>query len=67
LIDGKGYAFEGSEGGQSDDDGNESVGTKVPVELSENRTLGIVHNEYNPITIIAVNRFSGLFATKQFL
>ncbi|WP_297965133.1 AAA family ATPase [uncultured Anaerovibrio sp.] len=42
LIDGKGYAFEGSEGGQSDDDGNESVGTKVPVELSENRTLGIV-------------------------
>ncbi len=42
LIDGKGYAFEGAEGGQVDDEGNETVGTKVMVELSESRTLGIV-------------------------
>ena len=42
LVDGKGYAFEGAEGGQVDDEGNETVGTKVMVELSESRTLGIV-------------------------
>lgn len=42
LVDGKGYAFEGAEGGQVDDEGNETVGTKVAVELSESRTLGIV-------------------------
>mgnify|MGYP002626754781 FL=1 len=41
LVDGKGYAFEGAEGGQVED-GNESFGTKVAVELSESRTLGIV-------------------------
>lgn len=42
LVDGKGYAFEGADGGQVDDEGNETVGTKVMVELSESRTLGIV-------------------------
>ena len=42
LIDGKGYAFKGAEGGQVDDEGNETVGTKVAVELSGSRTLGIV-------------------------
>ena len=40
LIDGKGYAFEGSEGGQ-DDDGT-VTGNKVTVELSDKRKLGIV-------------------------
>lgn len=40
LIDGKGYAFEGIEGGQ-DDEGVDS-GVKVNVELSDTRKLGIV-------------------------
>lgn len=40
LINGKGYAFEGSEGGQEDD--GKTEGKKVPVELAETRTLGIV-------------------------
>lgn len=40
LTEGKGYAYEGSEGGE-EDNGN-SDGKKVPVELSETRTLAIV-------------------------
>lgn len=40
LIDGKGYAFEGTEGGQ-DDTGSIS-GKKVDVELTDKRKLGIV-------------------------
>lgn len=40
LINGKGYAFEGAEGGQEDD--GKTEGEKVAVELTENRTLGIV-------------------------
>lgn len=41
LIDGKGYAYEGSEGGE-DDSGKSIFGQKVDVELSETRKLGIV-------------------------
>ncbi len=40
LIDGKGYAFEGPQGGQ--DDSGEINGKKVDVELSDIRKLGIV-------------------------
>ncbi|MEA4889977.1 MAG: AAA family ATPase [Clostridiaceae bacterium] len=40
LIDGKGYAFEGSTGGQ--DDKGEITGNKVDVELNDTRKLGIV-------------------------
>ncbi len=40
LVDGKGYAFEGSDGGQ-DEDGMDD-GKKVLVELSDIRKLGIV-------------------------
>ena len=40
LSDGKGYAFEGGEGGQDDDGATE--GDKVDVELSDPRKLGIV-------------------------
>lgn len=40
LIDGKGYAFEGKDGGR-DDNGDED-GNKNPVELSDVRKLGIV-------------------------
>lgn len=40
LIDGKGYAFEGAEGGQ--DDEGVVTGSKVDVELSDIRKLGIV-------------------------
>ena len=39
LVKGKGYVFEGKEGGQ-DDEGNDS-GTKNYVELSDTRKLGI--------------------------
>ena len=42
LAEGKGYAFEGTDGGQADDEDIESIGSKVAVDLSENRTLGIV-------------------------
>lgn len=41
LKNGKGYAFEGSRGGQSED-GTSIEGQKVEVELNENRKLGIV-------------------------
>ena len=41
LIDGKGYAFEGKEGGQNDD-GTIVDGNKEDVELSDLRRLGIV-------------------------
>ncbi len=40
LVDGKGYAFEGNDGGQEDN--GKIDGKKVPVELAETRTLGIV-------------------------
>lgn len=40
LIDGKGYAFEGASGGQ--DDEGQITGSKVDVELSDTRKLGIV-------------------------
>lgn len=40
LTDGKGYAFEGKEGGQDDDGSFE--GNKIDVELSDTRKLGIV-------------------------
>lgn len=40
LIDGKGYAFEGKEGGQNDD-GTIVDGNKEDVELSDPRKLGI--------------------------
>lgn len=40
LVDGKGYAFEGNNGGQ-DEDGS-IVGEKKDVELSDTRKLGIV-------------------------
>lgn len=39
LIDGKGYAYSGADGGQ-DDDGT-SEGEKIEVELSDSRKLGI--------------------------
>lgn len=41
LKNGKGYAFEGNRGGQSED-GTSIEGQKVEVELNENRKLGIV-------------------------
>lgn len=40
LVDGKGYVFEGGEGGQSED--GTIVGTKENVELADMRKLGIV-------------------------
>ena len=40
LIDGKGYAFEGVEGGQADD--GTIDGDRKTVELSDTRKLGIV-------------------------
>lgn len=40
LVNGKGYAFEGQEGGQ-DEEGN-ITGKKVDVELNDTRKLGIV-------------------------
>ena len=41
LQNGVGFAFEGNTGGQDDETGA-SDGTKVPVELSDNRKLGVV-------------------------
>jgi len=41
LTNGKGYVFEGNEGGQ-DEESNEISGKKVDVELTETRKLGIV-------------------------
>ena len=41
LTKGKGYVFEGNEGGQ-DDESNEITGKKVDIELTESRKLGIV-------------------------
>ena len=41
LQDGKGYAFEGAEGGEYEETGQVD-GTKIPVELSDTRKLGIV-------------------------
>lgn len=40
LTEGKGYAFEGSEGGQDDD--GKVTGKKIDVELSDTRKLAIV-------------------------
>lgn len=39
LNEGKGYAYEGTDGGQEDD--GHSEGQQIPIELSETRTLGI--------------------------
>lgn len=39
LIDGKGYAYIGADGGQNDD--GTSVGEKIDVELTDSRKLGI--------------------------
>lgn len=41
LTDGKGYAFEGKDGGQDDEDGSVE-GEKINVELADTRKLGIV-------------------------
>lgn len=41
LVDGKGYAFVGPDGGQSED-GSVVEGEKIEVELSDTRKLGIV-------------------------
>ena len=41
LKNGKGYVFEGPEGGE-DEEGSETSGKKVDVELSESRKLGVV-------------------------
>lgn len=41
LTNGKGYVFEGNEGGE-DEESNEITGKKVEVELAETRKLGIV-------------------------
>lgn len=41
LIDGKGFAFEGKDGGQDDEDGSVE-GEKINVELADTRKLGIV-------------------------
>ena len=41
LKNGKGYVFEGAEGGE-DEEGGETSGKKVDVELNENRKLGLV-------------------------
>ena len=41
LTNGKGYVFEGDEGGQ-DEESNEITGAKTDVELTETRKLGIV-------------------------
>ncbi len=58
LIDGKGYAFEGKEGGQ-DDDGSIN-GDKVTVELSDVRKLGIV-------TLGAMKQYSRIEKFLEFL
>ena len=42
LIEGKGYAFEGADGGQDDENDSVIDGKKVDVELSGTRKLGIV-------------------------
>lgn len=42
LTDGRGYAFEGSEGGEDEEKGASVDGEKVPVELNDIRKLGIV-------------------------
>ena len=41
LNEGKGFAFEGAEGGEDESTG-QIEGTKIPVELSDTRRLGIV-------------------------
>lgn len=42
IIDGKGYAFEGADGGQDDEGTVSGSGKKVDVELTDSRKLGIV-------------------------
>ena len=41
LVDGKGFAYIGNEGGQDDETGN-AVGEKIEIELSDTKKLGIV-------------------------
>lgn len=59
LQNGVGYAFEGSIGGQDDETGA-SDGTKVPVELSDNRKLGVV-------TLGAMKQYSRIERFLKFL
>lgn len=42
LVNGKGYAFEGMDGGEDDKGIIDGSGQKVPVELADTRKLGIV-------------------------
>lgn len=58
LVEGKGYAFEGKEGGQ--DDNGKVIGEKVDVELSDTRKPGIV-------TLGAMNQYSRIEKFLEFL
>lgn len=58
LIEGHGYAFEGSSGGQDDD--GQVTGSKIDVELSDNRKLGIV-------TLGSMKQYSRIEAFLNFL
>lgn len=59
LQDGSGYAFEGNDGGQDEETGS-IEGTKVPVELSDNRKLGVV-------TLGAMKQYSRIEKFLKFL
>lgn len=58
LVEGKGYAFEGKEGGQ--DDNGKVIGKKVDVELSDTRKPGIV-------TLGAMKQYSRIEKFLEFL
>lgn len=58
LQEGKGYAFEGTEGGQDDD--GAITGQKIDVELADNRKLGIV-------TLGAMKQYERIEKFLQFL
>lgn len=58
LVEGKGYAFEGKEGGQ--DDNGKVIGEKVDVELSDTRKPGI-------ITLGAMKQYSRIEKFLEFL
>lgn len=59
LVEGKGYAFEGVEGGQ-DESGSTIDGIKVEVELTDSRKLGIV-------TLGAMKQYSRIEQFLEFL
>lgn len=59
LSDGKGYAFEGADGGE-DEQGNTVGGEKVPVELNDIRKLGIA-------TLGAMKQYSRIESFLSFL